>query len=76
MSVVSLVVQGGGRHSALSAGDTVAQLSLTTTGTSLTSANMTANQLYLFIGGTSGATLAVRSGGTIYYFGSTASAVG
>ena len=55
---------------------TAMKLSLGTTGTSLSSANLGVNEIGLFVGGTSGATLAVRSGGTIYYFASSASTVG
>lgn len=53
-----------------------AKLSLATTGTSLNSTNIGVEEIRLFIGGGSGATLAVRSGGTIYYFSSSLSTVG
>lgn len=55
---------------------TAANLSLKTTGTSISSANLGVNGIALFVGGTSGATLAVRSGGTIYFFSSSVSTVG
>lgn len=53
-----------------------AKLSLATTGTAITTANLGVDEVKLFIGGASGATLAVRSGGTIYFFGSSTSAAG
>lgn len=51
-------------------------VSLRTTSASLTSLTVGVNEMALFIGGSSGATLAVRSGGTLYYFASSASTVG
>ena len=55
---------------------TAAKVSVRTTGASLNSTNVGVNELAIFVGGTSGATLALRSGGTIYYFASSASTVG
>ena len=54
----------------------LAKLSLATTGTAVNNTNLGVDEIKLFIGGTSGATLCVRSGGTIYYFGSILSAAG
>lgn len=51
-------------------------LSVRTVGAAITTSNLTTNELAIFVGGTSGATLALRSGGTIYYWGSTSSAAG
>lgn len=51
-------------------------LSLKTTGVSQTSLTIPDGGFQLFIGGTSGATLAARSGGTIYFFASSASTKG
>lgn len=53
-----------------------AKLSLATTGTAVNNTNLGVDEIKLFVGGTSGATLCVRSGGTIYYFGSILSAAG
>jgi hypothetical protein len=53
-----------------------ANLSIKTTGTSLTSLTVPQGGFALFVGGTSGATLAARSGGTLYFFASSSSTVG
>lgn len=55
---------------------TGARVSVRTTGTSATSLTVRPNELQVFVGGTSGATLCLRSGGTLYYFASSASTVG
>ncbi len=55
---------------------TAARQSWRTVGASVSSSNLSANEVALFIGGASGASLCVRSGGTIYYFTSSASTVG
>lgn len=51
-------------------------VSVRTTGTSLSSQNMVGNEVALFIGGASGASLAIRSGGTIWIFNSSLSTTG
>lgn len=51
-------------------------LSVLTTGTSLNSSTLTQTQLAFFIGGASGASIGINSGGTIYWFDSSGSTKG
>lgn len=51
-------------------------LSVVTTGTSVTSSTLSPTGLVFFIGGVSGASIAINSGGTIYWFDSSGSTKG
>lgn len=55
---------------------TATRLSVRTTATSLTSLTVGVGELAFFVGGTSGATLGLRSGSTLYLFASSSSTVG
>lgn len=52
------------------------RLSVRTTGTSLNSTNVVANELAFFVGGASGCSIGLRSGSTIYWWDSSASTKG
>lgn len=51
-------------------------VSVRTVGVSVTSTNLITNEMAFFVGGASGASLALRSGGIIYFFNSAATTVG